>query len=888
MTVARDALALFNRGIVSKLGLARIDVSRISLSASIQNNWMPRVLGSMALRPGMEYMGDVIAEGVIIPFVYDRDDKALLELTPSAMRIWEDGETLLTRPSVSTAVTNGTFDTDLTGWTDADEGASASTVVGGKLQMVGTGAQSAKIYQEVSVAPADENTLHALRIVVDEGPVVLRIGTAAGEDDVFRQASLRTGTHSIAFTPGGSSFFVQLSTTVKYPALVDSCTVESSGVVSIPTPWDTVQRCKDVRWVRSADVLFVACSGLQQRRIERRLNGSWSVVKYQSASGPFEIQNTTRTTLTPSGISGTITVTASQPLFEPGHVGALFQLSSQGQIVDSDIGSENTFTNSIRVTGVGDTRAFTIVRTGTWAGTLTLQRSIDEGSTWTDINTYTNNGTVSYNDELDNSITLYRIGFKTGDYTSGTAEVSLTYESGSITGLVRITARASSTSVTAYVLQDLGAAEATDIWAEGSWSDRLGWPDAVTLYEGRLAWSGRGRNWLSTSDAFDSFDPDVEGDSAPINRDVGTGAANKTNWLLPLQRLVAGTDDGEHSIRSNSFDEPLTPSNYNSKRIGSKGSLPAPPAAVDARAYFAGRNGHAIYELTWDGQRLDYIPRRASVLAPELFDEGVERMAVQTEPDERLLCVLADGTLAVLIRDEVEDVEAWITISTDGEIEDVAVLPGDYDDDVYFIVKRVINGADVRYLERMASERDCRGGTLNLQADSYVTGTNSPASTTLAGLGHLEGEDVVIWADGADQGTATVFNGSVTLGTEVSSWMAGLGYEAPFQSAKLATSMQDGPTLTQRTRINKLGLLLAYTHPKGLEFGPDFDTMDPMPDIEDGTSVDTDAVWDDYDQDMIEFPGRWDTDNRLCLKAAAPRPVTVLAAVINIDRQRTG
>jgi hypothetical protein len=128
----------------------------------------------------------------------------------------------------------------------------------------------------------------------------------------------------------------------------------------------------------------------------------------------------------------------------------------------------------------------------------------------------------------------------------------------------------------------------------------------------------------------------------------------------------------------------------------------------------------------------------------------------------------------------------------------------------------------------------------------------------------------------------------VTIGTAVTSWVAGLGYEARFQSAKLATSMQDGPTLTQRTRINKLGLLLAYTHPKGLEFGPDFDTMDPLPDIEDGAVVGSDAVWDDYDQDMIEFPGRWDTDNRLCLKAAAPRPATVLAAVINIDRQRTG
>jgi hypothetical protein len=41
-------------------------------------------------------------------------------------------------------------------------------------------------------------------------------------------------------------------------------------------------------------------------------------------------------------------------------------------------------------------------------------------------------------------------------------------------------------------------------------------------------------------------------------------------------------------------------------------------------------------------------------------------------------------------------------------------------------------------------------------------------------------------------------------------------------------------------------------------------------------------VFPEFDGAMIELPGRWDTDARLCLKAAAPRPCTLAAAVVAV------
>src|SRR3990167_2103155 len=122
----------FNRGIISELALARADIKRVALSAEIMTNWIPRTLGSMTLRPGLGYIGstkDNLASKSI-PFVFSQTQKARLELTANIMRVWIS-DALITRAAVSTAVTNGTWPVNLTGWTDNDEAGAGSTRAGG-------------------------------------------------------------------------------------------------------------------------------------------------------------------------------------------------------------------------------------------------------------------------------------------------------------------------------------------------------------------------------------------------------------------------------------------------------------------------------------------------------------------------------------------------------------------------------------------------------------------------------------------------------------------------------------------------------------------------------------------------------------------------------------
>jgi len=56
---------------------------------------------------------------------------------------------------------------------------------------------------------------------------------------------------------------------------------------------------------------------------------------------------------------------------------------------------------------------------GTWSATVTLQRSDDGGTTYDDVDSFTAN-TVQIVTEPARGGAIYRLGPKTGDFTSGT------------------------------------------------------------------------------------------------------------------------------------------------------------------------------------------------------------------------------------------------------------------------------------------------------------------------------------------------------------------------------------------------------------------------------------------------------------------------------------
>jgi hypothetical protein len=880
----RDTVAYlnFNRGIISPLVSGRVDLKRTAVSAETMTNWTPSVFGSMALRSGLEYI-DIASffdsNVYYIPFIFSTNDTALIELTHEEMWV-RVNEALVTRPVVTTTVANGTFNSNLTSWTDNDEAGGTSVwVTGGYMGLTGNGTAAAIRDQTVTVAADSQNLVHAIYMNVIHGPVTLRVGTSTTDDSYINEVSLGAGTHSIEFTPTGN-FNIRLQARFKRRILVSACIIDISGELYIPNDISD-DDFDDLRFDQSGDVVYITVKDFNIFKIIRRASGSWSLEYTQPEDGPFEIINTGPITISASGISGNITLTSSASLFRATHEDALFKITSTGQIVNQSVTAENVFTNAIRVIGVDSTRVFTIIRADTWVATVTLQRSLtaDTGP-WEDVTTYTTNATITYDDTLDNVIAWYRIGVKTGGFTSGTIDLTLSIPTGSINGIVRINVFSSATSVSAEVLQDLGSTIATANWYEGSWSGSLGFPSSVKFFEGRLVYAGNNGVWASVSDAYESFDIDTEGDSGPIIKSIGFGPVDRINWLLSLDQLLLGGDGFEYHLKTSSLDEPVTPTNSSMKMFGTQGSANVSAEIIDKKAVFVQRGGMRVMLIT-KGQDSNYETSDLTLLCPEVISSYVRRIGIQRQPDTRIHCVLNDGTVAICVLDKVEEVNAWFKYTTDGgTIEEVVILPGDLgvrEDKVYYLIRRVINGSVFKYLEKFSLESECEGGTLNKQLDCFKL-YSGVSTTTITGLSHLEARTVGVWGNGAYLGTYVVSSSQITgLTSAVTSAVVGLPYTAQWKSFKL------GRNLGIRKKVDHLGLLMRNVHPTGLQYGHDFNNLYDLPQVEGGTAISSTAVRADYDEDTIPFSGTWDNDSRVCLQAVSPKPCTIIAMSVDLD-----
>jgi hypothetical protein len=895
----------FNRGEVSDQALARVDVEKLRLAGNVVENWCPRTIGSMMFRPGLGYIGGIRADlpAKIIPFHYASTDTAIVELTDATLRVFVN-DAVIARPAVTSTLQA------FSSWTLSASSGSSVAVSAGKLSFANVlDKSSSQATGALTVSAGQEGIEHALRIVVDKGPVNLRIGTAFGLEDVFLTTTLGVGAHSIAFTPGVATVYVQLESGAYAARVVSSVALEAAGAMALPSPYLTAD-LPLVRYTQSADVVFLACKGKRQYKVERRSARSWSLVLYQANDGPFGATSpATTVNIKPSACIGDVTLTASQAYFKSTQIGSLIRMYHQGQFTTRSLIKANTYTDLIRISGVSkvvinpttyqntNDRSIVVTLSGAWAGTVVLYRSTESATSgFTQFKVYNANVSETVSDFLDNTICWYKLGvYGSGDLL-GICQASISYGGGGGAGVARITAIASPTSASAEVLAPFKNVTTALDFRMSQWSDADGWPSSVTLHEGRLWFAGASKVWGSVSDNYLSFDLDKEGDAGPIQRTIGEGPIANINWLLPLGRLQLGADSAIPSARSSTFDEPLTPTVFMLKNQITMGAAPIAAVKIDSRGQFVDQSKLRAYDLKYDVQANDYTIEDVTRLHPLIAGDprtgvaGFVALAAQRIPDTRVHYVRADGQVCVLLYDAVDSVAAWWRIKTDGVIEDVCTLPGQPEDRVYYVVKRTINGQTKRSLERLAMLHECVGGTLSKNLDAFATYQGAPTAT-LTGLDYLEGKRVQVWADGKDaalvDGVAgyTVSGGSITLAHNVANAVVGLPYSAPLPIGQ--TRLRGAPGRGgQSAEDGRPRRLFAARHPLPRpQIRPGRGHLDDLPQVEDFAVQDPHTVYAKYDEVEIPFDGENDTDPRFWLVAQSPRPVTVLGATVNLVTQ---
>jgi hypothetical protein len=914
----------WNAGEVSIDALARIDQEKLRLAAQVQENILPFTIGKGMMRPGTQYLGASSGNNQArgIPFLKSINPVAMagLELTDATLRVWV-GDALVTRPSVSSAITGGTFPNS-TGWTTTATGGGSAVFSGSLVLSLPNRGGTIAVDQQVTVAGGDQNVRHALRVVVGWGPVTFQIGSTQGGSEYLATTALDTGTHSLSFVPTGN-FWVRFSTAREVSCTITSIAVESAGVMSLPAPWATAE-LRQIQFCQSADVMFLTHANWQQRRIERRGDNSWSLVLFKADDGPFALPGVVDASIsiTPGAVYGNTTLTASGPLFQASDVQSIIRVDSAGYSGTYALAAVGVFSEPIRIFGITPATKFTLNITGTWVGTLTLYQSVtgpnsgyfDSGNSWT---TNQTNLVLDPGSAYNNVVIWYKIGFSA--YTSGAANVQLSNGAttgggglggvitrgggGGLFGIYRVTGYTSPTVVSVEVLTNPTSAAASSSWRRGQWSGTRGWPSGTVFHDGRLWFGGQSLPAGSVSDNYTSFateEADTAGNlsvtaDSSIQRTIATnGSVYTVNWMVSLMRLVAGTDGAEVSARADAFDAPLTPTAMQLKNSSTIGSNQVSPVYLDKRAIFVNPYGTKLMELAYSVSEYDYDSDDLNKLNTDIGLAGFVEISVQRHPEPLICAVRADGVVAVLLRNVKDQVTGWVKVLSQaaaGVVESAYVLPGTVSDGqerLYLWIKRTINGSTVRYLEKMCLNSEALGGTVSklLDAGTFFAG---PASTV--SVPQLAGQTVLAWGNGIQLGTFTADgSGNVSLGVSATNIWVGLPYTGRYQSAKLAYGAQGGTALLQKKVVEQIGILASNILPSGVRYGKDFTSLSgdgtamwPLPAPGLGTNVGgATAVQAVLDEDSFPFDQSWDTDARVCLQVSPNTPATFNGLVVSI------
>ena len=282
------------------------------------------------------------------------------------------------------------------------------------------------------------------------------------------------------------------------------------------------------------------------------------------------------------------------------------------------------------------------------------------------------------------------------------------------------------------------------------------YPGAVSYFEQRRVFAGTNNApqniWMTKSgtESNMSFGLPIRDDDR-IEFRVAAREANTIRHIVPLTQLLLLTGSAEWRVTSVNSDA-ITPTSISVKPQSYVGSNNAQPVIVNnSMVYGASRGGH-VRELGYNWQANGFITGDLSLRAAHLFDHfEIKDMGMAKAPLPVVWFVNDQGKLLGLTYVPEQAVGAWHQHDTDGLFESVAVVAEGADDVVYCVIKRTINGASKRYIERMgtrifAAQRD--SFFVDCGATYNGTNTNTGQNVTISGgTNYTRGESVTITAN---------------------------------------------------------------------------------------------------------------------------------------------
>ena len=407
------------------------------------------------------------------------------------------------------------------------------------------------------------------------------------------------------------------------------------------------------------------------------------------------------------------------------------------------------------------------------------------------------------------------------------------------------------------------------------------YPRTVCFYEQRSVYGGTitapQSFWASNLGAVQYFQASYPPqDDQAFTYELNALRASPVLHSIALRDLLFFTGSGVFRVYSTG--ESFTAYTAASIPVVSVGAHEsARPQASGANVLFPAARGGHVHQLRYDDTAAGYTSDDLSVIAAHLIDDhGWVQTAFQSSPYPIWYGLRTDGVVIGLTYMPEQEVFAWWEFELPGGfIESIAVVPEGKEDVLYACVKRTIDGSEAHYIERMTPRLTGDAAEDVTQAYFLDCGLtyNGPATDTIDGLDHLEGEAVYALADGRVQGPFTVSGGEITLDDEAELVHVGLAYSTEVETLPIAYVDQQGFGLGVMKTLSQLWLRLKQS--LGVKAGISFndDDLRDLPPLVTDLIGDAPALRDGVY--YIDIQPSWSQDVTVCLKQSDPLPLTI-------------
>ena len=823
----RIAYKNFTGGEVSPTLTGRYDLERYATSAQCVENMLPGLHGDAARRPGTRFVTDLGGYAVLVPFSFnvDADQNFVIILSHQALRV-SDGSSALSAPIE-------------TPYTAAD------------LLRISW----AQVGDVVYLAHPSYPLYKIMRTDADGGGYAWSIRQVILNESIDAPAK-----PSVSFSGGAGSY------TLRYKVVA----VDADGRESLPsTAGSTGSGKHPSDWVQgnSATISWQAVTGATEYNIYREEAGYYGFI------GVTQAANATGGTLT--GLKmGSITTGISK------YAGAITRTIVNGNGHVSNVDT----TSNLNVSVSASQNAFIINGLAFIGVTRTTNTT-----TWT--STSNGSGDVTWNSSTTSSSSFFWVmlpcpsgnpvgtytTYTTGDLGSNTAYPSGT--AGAYTVAPILTAGTNLTFIDNNYEADTSDTpkEDWDPFADGNH------PATVSFHQQRMALGGGIKSpqtfYMSRTGDFENFRKSRPlQDDDPVEYMVASGSIDAIQWIASFGDLLIGTSGSEYKATGDGGV--ITPKNATITAQSYWGSAGIAPLIIGNSILHVQRHGSRVRDLFYSLEKDGYAGNDLSIMAPHLFEgHTILQWAYQQTPGSHIWCVRDDGIVLVLTYLKEHQIFGWSRHVTQGKVLSVASISGDDGDVILMAVQREVDGRQRVFLERLAEP--FAPGTAIEDAyfvDCGITLRSDEEVQTITGLGHLEGCELAVLADGSPVEGCVVRGGSIELPYPAHVVHAGLPYTSVLSPLPVEADTQQGSTLGKRRGYGRCVVRLFRS--VGGQYGASRAELNDFPFLP--------ARWGEpcepYSGDVDFTPGGGqDADTSVWLVQNKPLPWHVVAIMCDVD-----